>query len=62
MDAATRLGYEPETSYRGFAPPTCRWLERAAEGKEWRTIFPVLLGYTELFDYAAEDAFFNASA
>ena len=61
MEAAASLGYEPKTSYRDFAPPTCRWLERAAEGNDWRTIFPVLLGYPELFNYAAEDAFFKAS-
>lgn len=30
-------------------------------GEDWRTIFPVLLGYPELFDYAAEDAFFATS-
>lgn len=60
MDAAAALDYEPDTSYGIFGPSTCRWLERATAVADWRTIFPVLLGYPELFDYAAEDAFFDS--
>lgn len=60
MEAVKRLGYEPAATYRDYAPPTCRWLERVAVGKDWRTIFPVLAAYPELFDYAGEDAYFTA--
>ncbi|MGH7755459.1 MAG: NAD-dependent epimerase/dehydratase family protein [Vulcanimicrobiaceae bacterium] len=62
MDAATRLGYHPATTYAEYAPDVCRWLVEAARDRDWREIFPVLRAYPELFDYAAEDAFFASLA
>ena len=59
MGAATALGYRPATSYPSAVGPICDGLA-AAQGQDWKTLFPVLASYPgDLFDYAAEDAFLS---
>ncbi|MER8223036.1 NAD-dependent epimerase/dehydratase family protein [Streptomyces sp. NPDC094143] len=62
MSAAEReLGYRPVVSYARSLPETVEWLTRRLSGRDWRDAFPVLArAYPELFDYAAEDAWFAA--
>jgi hypothetical protein len=48
-------------SYARSLPETVEWLTRRLSGRDWRDAFPVLArAYPELFDYAAEDAWFTA--
>ncbi|MGW2420862.1 NAD-dependent epimerase/dehydratase family protein [Streptomyces sp. NPDC001709] len=60
MSAAEReLGYRPVVSYAGSLPETVQWLTDALAGRDWREGFPLLAQvYPDLFDYAAEDAWF----
>ncbi|WP_457583547.1 NAD-dependent epimerase/dehydratase family protein [Ensifer canadensis] len=59
-DSARQIGYKPATDYAKAVPPLCEWL-RGQPREGWRERFPVLAAYTmPLFDYDAEDAFFNA--
>ncbi|WP_369387800.1 NAD-dependent epimerase/dehydratase family protein [Streptomyces sp. CG1] len=63
MSAAEReLGYRPVVSYAGSLPETVAWLTDVLRaGRDWRECFPSLARvYPDLFDYAAEDAWFAA--
>ncbi|MFJ4080608.1 NAD-dependent epimerase/dehydratase family protein [Streptomyces iakyrus] len=62
MSAAEReLGYRPVVSYRDSLPETVAWLTRRLSERDWREAFPSLARiYPDLFDYAAEDAWFAA--
>ncbi|MFF9092718.1 NAD-dependent epimerase/dehydratase family protein [Streptomyces sp. NPDC014802] len=63
MSAAAReLGYGPGVPYAQSVRESVDWLvERLAGGRDWREEFPLLAGaYPELFEYAAEDAWFDA--
>ncbi|MER7480795.1 NAD(P)-dependent oxidoreductase [Streptomyces sp. NPDC126510] len=62
MSAAEReLGYRPVVSYPDGLPGTVEWLTRRLSGQDWRAAFPTLARvYPDLFDYAAEDAWFAA--
>ena len=54
--AAQALGYAPVADYAATAGATVDDLIRAAAGRNWRAVFPVLASYPyEQFDYAAED-------
>jgi hypothetical protein len=56
--AAVALGYSPATTYAESIGLICDWLVKAAVGRDWRTIFPVLASYPhDLFDYPSEDIF-----
>ncbi|MBC9729062.1 NAD(P)-dependent oxidoreductase [Streptomyces sp. TRM68367] len=60
MSAAEReLGYRPVLSYAESLPETVDWLTRRVSDADWQEAFPLLAKiYPELFDYAAEDAWF----
>ncbi|GAA2242738.1 NAD(P)H-binding protein [Streptomyces indiaensis] len=62
MTAAEReLGYRPVVTYRDNLPETVEWLTRRLTEQDWREAFPTLArAYPDLFDYAAEDAWFAA--
>ncbi|MGW1051932.1 NAD-dependent epimerase/dehydratase family protein [Streptomyces sp. NPDC002521] len=63
MSAAEReLGYRPVVSYAESLPETVAWLtDGLRAGRDWRECFPLLARvYPDLFDYAAEDAWFTA--
>ncbi|MFI2717249.1 NAD-dependent epimerase/dehydratase family protein [Streptomyces collinus] len=62
MSAAEReLGYRPVVSYPESLPQTVEWLTSTLSGQDWREAFPTLArAYPDLFDYAAEDAWFTA--
>ncbi|MFJ7294606.1 NAD-dependent epimerase/dehydratase family protein [Streptomyces collinus] len=62
MSAAEReLGYRPVVSYPESLPQTVEWLTGTLSGQDWREAFPTLArAYPDLFDYAAEDAWFAA--
>jgi nucleoside-diphosphate-sugar epimerase len=64
MTAAEReLGYRPVVSYAESLPETVDWLTRRLSGQDqdWKEAFPTLArAYPDLFDYAAEDAWFGA--
>ncbi|MGA5898874.1 NAD-dependent epimerase/dehydratase family protein [Streptomyces venetus] len=62
MAAAEReLGYRPVVSYPDALPETVEWLTRRLSEQDWKEAFPTLaLVYPDLFDYAAEDAWFAA--
>ncbi|MFE8961834.1 NAD-dependent epimerase/dehydratase family protein [Streptomyces iakyrus] len=62
MSAAEReLGYRPVVSYRDSLPEMVAWLTRRLSERDWREAFPSLARiYPDLFDYAAEDAWFAA--
>ncbi|MDQ1021306.1 NAD-dependent epimerase/dehydratase family protein [Streptomyces afghaniensis] len=64
MSAAEReLGYRPVVSYAGSLPETVDWLVHRLSGQDqdWKEAFPTLArAYPDLFDYAAEDAWFGA--
>ncbi|WP_245238276.1 NAD-dependent epimerase/dehydratase family protein [Streptomyces roseochromogenus] len=63
MSAAEReLGHRPVVSYAGSLPETVVWLtDVLAAGRDWRECFPFLAQvYPDLFDYAAEDAWYAA--
>lgn len=58
MAAAGReLGYRPAVTYPDALADALPWAVQATEGRDWREVFTTLAGYpTDLFDYAAEDA------
>ncbi|GGW44403.1 reductase [Streptomyces lucensis JCM 4490] len=58
MTAAEReLGYRPVVGYAESLPETVAWIERRLAGGDWREAFPKMVrAYGDLFDYAAEDA------
>ncbi|MEU1104340.1 NAD(P)-dependent oxidoreductase [Streptomyces tibetensis] len=60
MSAAAReLGYRPVVTYPDSLPETVEWLTRRLSEQDWREAFPTLArAYPDLFDYAAEDAWF----
>ncbi|MEU0105463.1 NAD-dependent epimerase/dehydratase family protein [Streptomyces sp. NPDC006251] len=62
MSAAEReLGYRPVVSYADSLPETVDWLTRRLSEQDWQEAFPALARiYPDLFDYAAEDAWFAA--
>lgn len=62
MSAAEReLGYRPVVSYPDSLPETVEWLTGRLSEQDWREAFPTLArAYPDLFDYAAEDAWFAA--
>ncbi|MFB6847212.1 NAD-dependent epimerase/dehydratase family protein [Streptomyces sp. NPDC056373] len=62
MSAAEReLGYRPVVTYPDSLPETVEWLTRRLSEQDWREAFPTLArAYPDLFDYAAEDAWFAA--
>ncbi|MEU3850994.1 NAD-dependent epimerase/dehydratase family protein [Streptomyces sp. NPDC029554] len=64
MSAAAReLGYRPVVSYAESLPETVDDLTRRLAGRDWREAFPSLARvYPDLFDYAAEDAWFTGAA
>jgi len=60
--AALDLGYAPITTYADAIGATCDWLVRDAVNGDWKERYPVLASYPRnLFDYAAEDAYFKTS-
>ncbi|WP_443062029.1 NAD-dependent epimerase/dehydratase family protein [Streptomyces sp. NBC_00490] len=62
MGAAEReLGYRAVVRYAETLPETVAWIERQLAGRDWREAYPKMAqSYGELFDYAAEDAWFTA--
>ncbi|KKD03331.1 reductase [Streptomyces sp. WM6386] len=62
MGAAEReLGYRAVAGYAETLPDTVAWIERQLAGRDWREAYPKMLrSYGDLFDYAAEDAWFTA--
>ncbi|MFF7449430.1 MULTISPECIES: NAD-dependent epimerase/dehydratase family protein [unclassified Streptomyces] len=62
MGAAEReLGYRPVVRYAETLPATVDWIERNLAGRDWREAYPKMAtSYGDLFDYAAEDAWFRA--
>ncbi|MFF9815691.1 NAD-dependent epimerase/dehydratase family protein [Streptomyces sp. NPDC014006] len=62
MSAAAReLGYVPGAPYAESVRASVDWLVERLTGRDWREEFPLLArAYPELFDYAAEDAWFRA--
>ncbi len=59
---AETLGYVPAVSYRDAVAATCEDLARRARRTPWRDAFPGLAAYKDpWFDYAAEDAWFDAA-
>ncbi|MEU3890507.1 NAD(P)-dependent oxidoreductase [Streptomyces sp. NPDC029041] len=62
MSAAEReLGYRPVLAYPDSLPETVEWLTRRLSEQDWQAAFPTLArAYPDLFDYAAEDAWFAA--
>ncbi|MFF1294415.1 MULTISPECIES: NAD-dependent epimerase/dehydratase family protein [unclassified Streptomyces] len=62
MGAAEReLGYRAVVRYAGTLPETVAWIERQLAGRDWREAYPKMAqSYGDLFDYAAEDAWFTA--
>ncbi|OIK06749.1 NAD-dependent epimerase/dehydratase family protein [Streptomyces monashensis] len=64
MSAAEReLGYRPVVSYADSLPETVAWLTDTLAARDWRESFPLLAqAYPDLFDYAAEDAWFGERA
>jgi nucleoside-diphosphate-sugar epimerase len=62
MGAAEReLGYRPVVRYAETLPETVAWIERQLAGQDWREAYPKMAqSYGDLFDYAAEDAWFTA--
>jgi nucleoside-diphosphate-sugar epimerase len=56
--ARDELGYAQVASYAEALAGTVPWAIEAAEGRDWREVFPTLARYPEeQFDYEAEDAF-----
>ena len=52
------LGYRQAVTYEEALYETLEWALSACAGRDWREVFPRLAAYpTDLFDYAAEDAF-----
>ncbi|GAB2730573.1 NAD(P)H-binding protein [Streptomyces bullii] len=61
--AERELGYRPVVSYAESLPETVDWLAAHLSGRDWREAFATLArAYPDLFDYAAEDAWFAARA
>ncbi|WUW25571.1 NAD(P)H-binding protein [Streptomyces sp. NBC_01463] len=63
MTAAEReLGYRPVTGYAESLPETVEWITAQLAGRDWTDAYPAMLrSYgTQLFDYAAEDAWLEA--
>lgn len=59
--AALALGYVPVTTYPEAMGSICDELANAEAGGDWQARFPILASYPyDLFDYAAEDAHFEA--
>ena len=59
--AALDLGYSPATTYADAVKLVCNWLVATVGDGDWKERFPILASYPrDLFDYAAEDAFFAA--
>ncbi|MGW1540663.1 NAD-dependent epimerase/dehydratase family protein [Streptomyces sp. NPDC002309] len=61
MSAAEReLGHRPVVRYAETLPETVEWIERRLSGRDWREAYPKMFQtYGDLFDYAAEDAWFD---
>lgn len=60
--AALALDYRPVTSYSQSVSAQCDELAQGGTGEDWRDRFPVLASYPyDLFDYRAEDTFFEAN-
>ncbi|MFJ4468630.1 NAD-dependent epimerase/dehydratase family protein [Streptomyces sp. NPDC089424] len=61
MAAAEReLGYRPVVRYAETLPETVEWIERQLSGRDWKEAYPKMFqAYGDLFDYAAEDAWFR---
>jgi len=62
MSAAEReLGYRAVVRYADRLAETVASIEEQLSGREWREAYPKMLqSYGDLFDYAAEDAWFRA--
>ncbi|MES5823816.1 NAD(P)-dependent oxidoreductase [Streptomyces sp. RG80] len=62
MTAAEReLGYRAVGGYADSLPGTVAWIETHLAGRDWREAYPDMLrSYGDLFDYAAEDAWFGS--
>ncbi|MCX5365399.1 NAD(P)-dependent oxidoreductase [Streptomyces sp. NBC_00124] len=62
MTAAEReLGYRAVVRYAQTLPETVAWIEGHLAGRDWREAYPKMAqSYGDLFDYAAEDAWFTA--
>ena len=59
--SARELGYKPVAHYPDAVGAVCRWLVETASIGDWKRRFPTLAGYPwDLFDYMAEERFFNA--
>lgn len=61
MSAAEReLGYRAVVRYAQTLPETVAWIEGQLAGRDWREAYPKMVqSYGDLFDYAAEDAWFD---
>jgi nucleoside-diphosphate-sugar epimerase len=61
MSAAEReLGYRAVVRYAETLPETVAWIEGQLAGRDWREAYPKMAqSYGDLFDYAAEDAWFD---
>jgi nucleoside-diphosphate-sugar epimerase len=59
--ASQALGYEPPATYAEAVADTVGWAISSVGDGEWRDVFTTLAGYpTDMFDYAAEDAWLAA--
>ncbi|MFC8742208.1 NAD(P)-dependent oxidoreductase, partial [Streptomyces olivaceus] len=62
MSAAEhQLGYRPVARYAENLAETVAFIEERLAGRDWRGAYPEMFrAYGDLFDYAAEDAWFAA--
>jgi nucleoside-diphosphate-sugar epimerase len=59
--ARDSFGYREVASYREALAATLPWALDACSGRDWREVFPTLVGYpTDFFDYDAEDKYLKA--
>ncbi|MFE5600660.1 NAD-dependent epimerase/dehydratase family protein [Streptomyces coelicoflavus] len=58
--AEDQLGYHPVARYADTLPETVAFVEERLAGRDWREAYPKMVAaYGDLFDYAAEDAWFE---
>jgi len=60
--AQAELGYRQPATYAAAVADSIRWAVEACAHRDWREVLPTLAGYpTDLFDYAAEDAYLETA-
>ncbi|MEV5017558.1 NAD-dependent epimerase/dehydratase family protein [Streptomyces sp. NPDC053780] len=60
-EAERQLGYRPVGRYADHLAETVAFIEERLAGRDWREAYPKMFrAYGDLFDYAAEDAWFAA--